>query len=94
MGNGSVNTFPLVGSRFLILQQLEYDNENGVSTWSVPRCYKQGTKSVVEISSWESVKRRPELVKLKNFHVRSFYQGKAGKDSAGWKRLGACCGHL
>jgi hypothetical protein len=27
LGKGSVNTFPLLGSRFVIMQQLDYNNE-------------------------------------------------------------------
>jgi hypothetical protein len=47
MGNGSVNTFPLVGIRFLIRQQLDYKSGRAVfSMWPVPRCYNQGTRSV------------------------------------------------
>jgi hypothetical protein len=47
LGNGSVNTFPLLGSRFLIMQQLDYNNGNGVfSMWIVPKCYKQWTSLV------------------------------------------------
>jgi hypothetical protein len=30
LGNGSVNTFPLLGSRFLIIQQLNYNNGTAV----------------------------------------------------------------
>jgi hypothetical protein len=57
LGNGSVNTYPLLGSRFLIMQQLDYNNGKSVfSMWSVPRCYKRGTRSVVS-SVQESVKR-------------------------------------
>jgi hypothetical protein len=38
LGNGSVNTFPLLGSRFLIMQQLDYNSGRAVFTaWSVPR---------------------------------------------------------
>jgi hypothetical protein len=41
-GNGSVNTFPFLGSRFLIIKQLNYNNGIAVfSTWSVPRGYKR-----------------------------------------------------
>jgi hypothetical protein len=73
--NSPVNMFPLLGSRFLIMQQLDYNNENGVSTSSVPRWYKQGTKSVEsefctggcgESSVWKAAKKGPECVKLKN----------------------------
>jgi hypothetical protein len=42
--SGSVNTFPLLGSRFLIMQQLYYNSGSGVSVWYVPKCYKQGTE--------------------------------------------------
>jgi ribose 1,5-bisphosphokinase PhnN len=42
LGNGSVNTFPLLGRRFLIMQQLDYNNGRAVlSTWSVPRGYER-----------------------------------------------------
>jgi hypothetical protein len=35
---------PLLGSRFLTMQQLDYNNGRSVfAVWSVPRCYKQGT---------------------------------------------------
>jgi hypothetical protein len=38
LGNGSVNTFPLLDSRFLIMQQFDYNNGTAVfSTWSVKR---------------------------------------------------------
>jgi hypothetical protein len=30
LGNGLVNTFPLLGSRILIMQQLNYNNERAV----------------------------------------------------------------
>jgi hypothetical protein len=53
LGNGSVNTFPLLGSRFLIMQQLDYNSGRAVfSTWSVPRSYEQGTKSVLYGRLW------------------------------------------
>jgi hypothetical protein len=60
LGNGSVNTFALLGSRFLIMQQLDcYNGRDMFSTSSVPRCYKQGTS--VESSVRESVKKGLEL---------------------------------
>jgi hypothetical protein len=46
----------LLVSRFLINQQLEYNNGRHVfPMWSVPRCYKQETS--VDSSVRESVKR-------------------------------------
>jgi hypothetical protein len=57
----------------------------GVSTWSVPRCYKQRTKSVQLSSAREAVKRGLERVKLKNPTVRSSYQETTSEDTAGWK---------
>jgi hypothetical protein len=42
LGNGSANTFPLLGSRFLIIQQLDAIIEELFSMWSVPRYDKQG----------------------------------------------------
>jgi hypothetical protein len=57
LGNGSVNTFPLLGSSFLIMQPLDYNNRTDVfSIWSVPKCYKQGTRLELR-SVRESVKR-------------------------------------
>jgi hypothetical protein len=52
---------PLLGSRFLILQQLDYTNGRTVfSMWSMSRCYKQGTK-LVDSSVQQSVRTGPEL---------------------------------
>jgi hypothetical protein len=57
LGNGSVNTFPLLDSRFFINATIDYNNARAVfSMWSVPRCYTQGTK-LVDNSLRESVKR-------------------------------------
>jgi hypothetical protein len=64
--NGSVNTFPLLGSRFLIMQQLYYNNGRAVfSTWSVSRCYKlDEVWSLVEsefcVGVWEEMTRARE----------------------------------
>jgi hypothetical protein len=42
LGNGSVNTFLLLGRNFLIIKKLGYNNGRAVfSAWSVPRGYKQ-----------------------------------------------------
>jgi hypothetical protein len=38
MGNGSVNTFPLLGSRFLIMQKLSYNNGDEVFLHGPCRC--------------------------------------------------------
>jgi hypothetical protein len=48
LGNGSVNTFPLLGSRFLIMQQLDYNNRRDVIS--------KGQGQLVDSSVWESVK--------------------------------------
>jgi hypothetical protein len=45
LGNGSVNTFPMLDRRFLTMQQLDFNNGRDVfSTWSALRCYKQGIR--------------------------------------------------
>jgi hypothetical protein len=50
LGSGSVNTFPLLGRRFLIMQQLDYNNGRTVfSMWSMPRCYNWEVWSVVSL---------------------------------------------
>jgi hypothetical protein len=42
LGNGSVNTFPLLGIIFLKKQDFDYDNGRAVcSTWFVPIGYKR-----------------------------------------------------
>jgi hypothetical protein len=70
LGNGSVNTFRLLGSRFLIMQQLDYNNGTGMfSMWSVPRCCKQRAKLSVELSFVRGASKiPPKRVTLKNFH--------------------------
>jgi hypothetical protein len=40
LASGSVNTLPLLGSKFLIMQQWATTLEH-VSTWSVPRSYPE-----------------------------------------------------
>jgi hypothetical protein len=50
----------LLGSRLLIIQQMDYNNRRAVfSMWSVPRC-KQGTSQLIVRSVRESMKRRLE----------------------------------
>jgi hypothetical protein len=50
--NGSVNTFPLLGNRYLIMQQLHYNNGRAAfSMWPVLRYYKEETKSVHSVKS-------------------------------------------
>jgi hypothetical protein len=68
LGKGLGNTFLLLGSRFLIMQHLDYNNGRAVfSMWPVPRCCRQGTRPL-HSSVQESVKRDLECVKLKNLH--------------------------
>jgi hypothetical protein len=59
LGSGLINTFLLLGSRFLIMQQLDYNNGNGMfSVWSMLKYYTQGAKDSWELSSvQETVKR-------------------------------------
>jgi hypothetical protein len=65
--NGAVSRQRLLGSRVLIMQQLDYKNGRALfSVWSVPRCYKQGTRLYPISSVQESVKRALERGKLKN----------------------------
>jgi hypothetical protein len=60
LNNSLVNTFPLLGSTLLIMQQLDYNSGRTVfSMWSVPRCYKQGTKLELSFVR-ESVKKELE----------------------------------
>jgi hypothetical protein len=72
LGSGSVNTFPLPGSRFLIMQQLDFNNGRAVSyvvraEWLQTR--DKVRPSQLRVSSvQESVKEGLERVKLKNLH--------------------------
>jgi hypothetical protein len=51
----SVNTFPLPGSRFLIMQQLDYNNGNGV--FLLGPCRDVISKGQSQLSSvWQTVK--------------------------------------
>jgi hypothetical protein len=51
LGKDSVNTFPLLGSRFLIMKQLDYSDQRAAfSMWTVPKCCRQGT--VLELSQF------------------------------------------
>jgi uncharacterized protein YdhG (YjbR/CyaY superfamily) len=59
----------------------------GISMWSVPGCYKQGTELVQFSSAREAVKTGPERVKLNNLHCESRCQETAGEDKPGWKML-------
>jgi hypothetical protein len=69
MGNSSVNMFPLLGSTFLIMQQLDYSNGNGVFLHGPSRdVISKGQSQLLVTSVQESVKRGPESVKLKNLH--------------------------
>jgi hypothetical protein len=69
LGNGSVNSFPLLGSRFLIMQQLDYNNGNGVFLRVPLRdVYKQGTKSIVREFCTGVREERTWGSELKNLH--------------------------
>jgi hypothetical protein len=61
LGNGSVNTFR---QQRIDTQQKRYSWKRGVSTWSVPRSYKEDHSSSVRVC----VKRGLVRVKLKNLN--------------------------
>jgi hypothetical protein len=61
LGNRLINTFPLIlNNATVVLQQWK----RGTSTWSVPRCYEQGTKSVESWVLQERLRRDCAIVKL------------------------------
>jgi hypothetical protein len=69
LGNGSVNTFALLGSRLLIMQQLDCNNGNGVFLRGpCPDVINKGQSQLRVSSVPEAVKKLLELVKLKNLH--------------------------
>jgi hypothetical protein len=69
LGNSSVNTFPLLGSRFLIMQQLDYNNGNGVFLRGPCRAViSKGVCQWRVSSARKVVNRGPERLKLKNLH--------------------------
>jgi hypothetical protein len=53
LGNGSINAFPLLGNRSLIMQQWDFNNEITMfSMWPVPRGYKRD--EILELKSVDS----------------------------------------
>jgi hypothetical protein len=69
--------------------------ERGVSTWSVPICYKQGRKIVQLSSVRAAVKRGLERVKLKNLQLLEIVaRERLVKTQKAEKRLSGCCGDL
>jgi hypothetical protein len=71
----------------------------------VPRSYKKDSLGNQISSVWEAVKKRDSWKRAAVQRglepgsrgiasVRSRYQGKAGEETAGWKRLSVCCGDL
>jgi hypothetical protein len=80
LGNGWVNIFPLLGSRFLIMQQLDYNSGRAVySMWSVPRCYSE-----------ERTRNGGRRITT----VRSCCQRSVGVNTAGWKWHSGCYDYL
>jgi hypothetical protein len=59
LGNGSVNTFPLLCNRFLIVQQVDYNNGKDYVFYVVRHEMLQARESV-DSYIWESVKRELE----------------------------------
>jgi hypothetical protein len=95
LGNSLVNTFLLLGSRFLIKPQLDYNNENGVflcgscqgiilKTIGATQLVLYGSLCRDDFSAWS----------WRISTVRSCCQGTAGENTAGWKILSGCCGDM
>jgi hypothetical protein len=91
LGNGSVNMFL---RQQIPMQQYSYCWKRGVSTWSVSRCYKQGTKSVVREFCTGGCEERTWPREAEDSPVRSHWQGMADEDTSGWKKLSGCCSYL
>jgi hypothetical protein len=90
LGNGSLNTCPLLGSRFLIMQQLDYNSERAIFSMVLLSGYKQDEVWSLVHSEFvqESVKRGFECIKLKNLHCIEAITRE-------WlKWLSRCCGDL
>jgi hypothetical protein len=69
LGNGYVNTFPLLGSRLLTMQNLDYNNGNGAFLRGPCRDVISNGQGQTQLSSVrEAVKRGTDSVKLKNLH--------------------------
>jgi hypothetical protein len=65
MGNSSINMFLLLGSRFLIIQLLDYNNGNGVFLHGLCKVViSTGQSQWIVNSAREAVKRGPEGMKL------------------------------
>jgi hypothetical protein len=64
LGNGKIITFPLLGTRFLITQQFDYNNGIAVfSAWAVPSgCKQDEVQSLV--NSWSGGEEKTLCVML------------------------------
>jgi hypothetical protein len=75
LGHGSVNTFPFLGTRPLIMQQLDYSNGRAVfSMWSVQICYKQLRYLVDSSVLYGNLWKKDLSLRERNSHFWSRYQ--------------------
>jgi hypothetical protein len=75
--NGLVNTFLLLGSRFLIMEQLDYNSGRAVfSMWPMLRGYNQDEVCILELigSSVEESVGEDLSCRQRNSHCWSHYQ--------------------
>jgi hypothetical protein len=80
LSNGAVNTLPLLGSRVLIMQQLDFNNVRDVfSTWSMARGYKRDeVKEPVQKPIFSS-----EWMLHKDYCRKSLAEKISGRESQG-----------
>jgi hypothetical protein len=76
------------------MQQLDLQQwKQSVSSWSLPRCYKQMAK-LVEFCTEGSEKRTWARETEESTLLEAVCQGTANEDTEGWERLSGFCGNL
>jgi hypothetical protein len=99
LGNGSVNTFQLLGSIFIIMQQLDYNKrKKGVSTCSVPRSYLEDSwgdlVSSVEFCTGDFEEKTWALEAEESQLLEVVTRERLLKTQQAGKRLSWCCDDL
>jgi hypothetical protein len=95
LDSGLVNTFLLLGSRFLIMQHLDYSS--GRTFFFLRGLCRDviGKGRQLIVSLYGSLQRENlSAWSWRISSVRSCCQGMSGEDTAYWKRLSRCCGDL